>query len=75
MLNGAAWAGDGSMEAENLPVGARVWLLREGYSGRIVARAQGGLLYRVRREGRATESLFCPGCDLLRLHDPDRAAS
>ncbi len=69
MLNSDVWNGEGSMEAAALPVGARVWLLREGYSGRVVARAQGGLLYRVKREEGAAQSLFCPACDLLRLQD------
>lgn len=74
MLNSDIVNGEGSTGAMALPVGARVWLLREGYSGRIVARAQGGLLYRVRREGAAAESLFLPACDLLQLHEPGEPA-
>ena len=49
-----------------LPVGGRVWLLRDGRVGRIVAQAQGGLLCRVRLEDGVT-FLLRPGCELLRL--------
>ena len=52
-----------------LPVGARVWVMREGRSGRVVARAQGGLLYRVRLDGDDSAVLVRTGGDLLRLHD------
>ena len=55
-----------------LPVGARVWLLPQACGGRVVARAHGGLVYRVRREGAAGAVLVCPGSDLLRLHDETR---
>lgn len=49
-----------------LPTGARVWLLQEGCPARIVACAQGGLLYRVRLERDGTV-IACPGCGLLPL--------
>jgi hypothetical protein len=52
-----------------LPVGARVWVMREGRSGRVVACAQGGLLYRVRLDGGDGAVLVRTGGDLLRLHD------
>jgi hypothetical protein len=45
---------------------ARVWLLRDGRVGRVVALSQGGLLCHVRpEEGGAT--LRRPGCELLPL--------
>jgi hypothetical protein len=40
------------------PVGARVWLPKERRYGRVVARAQGGLLYRIRLEGAEREPLL-----------------
>ncbi len=47
------------------PVGARVWLPREGRHGRVIVRAHGGLLYRVRLEGgTAPQLLECPACEL-----------
>ena len=47
------------------PVGARVWLPREGRHGRVIVQAQGGLLYRVRLEGATTPPLLdCPACEL-----------
>ncbi len=47
------------------PVGARVWLPREGHHGRVIVQAQGGLLYRVRLEGETTPRLLdCPACEL-----------
>ncbi len=52
-----------------LPVGARVWLVDRACGGRVVARAHGGLVYKVRLEGATGATLACPGCDLLRLHD------
>ena len=52
-----------------LPVGARVWLMRDGRTGRVVACAQGGLLYRVRLDGEAGATLVRTGGDLMRLHD------
>jgi hypothetical protein len=52
-----------------LPVGARVWLMREGRTGRVVTCAQGGLLYRVRLDGNDGATLVRTGGDLLRLHD------
>jgi hypothetical protein len=39
-------------------VGARVWLPKESRYGRVVARAQGGLLYRIRPEGAEREPLL-----------------
>lgn len=48
------------------PLGARVWLLRDGRVGRVVAMAQGGLLCRVLMEDDLT-LLLRPGCELLRL--------
>lgn len=52
----------------SVPVGGRVWLMATGRSGRVVARAQGGLLYRVRLEGGAgAEMAVCPEGDLLPL--------
>jgi hypothetical protein len=49
------------------PVGARVWLLRDGRAGRVVALSQGGLLCHVRPEGLGGATLRRPGCDLLPL--------
>jgi hypothetical protein len=47
-------------------VGARVWLPREERYGRVIARAQGGLLYRVQPEGAETEQLLeCSACELV----------
>ena len=47
------------------PVGATVWLPREGRRGRVVVRAHGGLLYRVRLEGDGEGRLLeRPGCEL-----------
>jgi hypothetical protein len=40
------------------PVGARVWLPRESRYGRVIVRAQGGLLYCVRLEGAETQQLL-----------------
>jgi hypothetical protein len=40
------------------PVGARVWLPKERRYGRVVVRAQGGLLYRIRPEGAEREQLL-----------------
>ena len=40
------------------PVGARVWLPKERRYGRVIARAQGGLLYRIRPEGTEREPLL-----------------
>jgi hypothetical protein len=51
------------------PVGARVLLLDRARCGRVVARAHGGLLYKVRLEGGTGATLACAGSDLLRLHD------
>jgi hypothetical protein len=50
-------------------VGAKVWLTRDGRSGRVVAHAQGGLLCRVRLEDGAAagEIVQRPGCELLPL--------
>jgi hypothetical protein len=39
-------------------VGARVWLPKENRYGRVVVRAQGGLLYRIRPEGTEREPLL-----------------
>lgn len=59
----------------SVAVGSRVWLMTTGRSGRVVARAQGGLLYRVRLEGGSgAEAVVCPGGDLLSLVDGDPAA-
>jgi hypothetical protein len=60
---------DGYAGEAGLPVGARVWLVDRARGGRVVARAQGGLLYKVRLEGAAGATLACAGSDLLRLHD------
>lgn len=63
---------DGSATVDmTIPVGARVWLLRDGRTGRVVAKVQGGLLYRVRPEGEAKDALQCACSDLLRLHDDE----
>jgi hypothetical protein len=40
------------------PVGARVWLPCEGRYGRVVVRAHGGLLYRIRPEGAEMQQLL-----------------
>lgn len=59
----------------SVPVGSRVWLMTTGRSGRVVARAQGGLLYRVRLEGAAeATAVVCPGGDLLPLAGEDATA-
>ena len=48
------------------PVGARVWLAKERRYGRVVVRAQGGLLYRIRPEGSEQETLLeCSACELV----------
>ena len=48
------------------PVGARVWLPKERRYGRVVVRAQGGLLYRIRPEGTEREPLLeCSACELV----------
>lgn len=60
----------------SVPVGSRVWLMATGRSGRVVARAQGGLLYRIRLEGTAEAgAVVCPGGDLLPLAGEDPAAA
>jgi hypothetical protein len=63
----------GAFQADDmaLPVGARVWLMREGRTGRVVACAQGGLLYRVRLDGEGAPTLVRTGGDLMRLQDDD----
>jgi len=53
-------------------VGAKVWLTRDGRTGRVVAHAQGGLLCRVRLDedgAAAGEVVQRPGCELLPLAD------
>lgn len=49
-------------------VGARVWLLREGGFGRVIARGHGGLTCRVRLE-RDHALVECAGCEILPLSD------
>jgi hypothetical protein len=68
VVHGGGRIGGHATEAA-LPVGARVWLLDRARCGRVVARAHGGLLYKVRLEGDAGGTLACPAGDLLRLHD------
>lgn len=51
-------------------VGARVWLLRDGRVGRVVALSQGGLLCHVRPEG-GGETLRRPEGELLPLAADD----
>ncbi len=47
-------------------IGTRVWLPQEERYGRVVARAQGGLLYRVQPEGAEREQLLeCLACELV----------
>src|SRR5690349_3427772 len=48
-----------------LPVAG--WLLRDGRTGRVVAHSQGGLLCRVRLDGRAGpgETIECSGSELV----------
>jgi len=53
------------------PLGAAVRLLRDGRAGRVVAHAQGGLLCRVRLDGRAGpgETVECSGSELVPVAD------
>lgn len=55
------------------PLGTRVWLLRDGGFGRIVAVCQGGLLCRILLE-RGSGLIERPGCELLPLTADDAAA-
>ena len=48
------------------PIGTRVWLLRDGRAGRVVALSQGGLLCHVRPEDGGS-TLRRPGGELLPL--------
>src|SRR4051794_9826912 len=49
------------------PFGAEVRLLRDGRAGRVVAHSQGGLLCRVRLDGKAGAggTVECSGCELV----------
>jgi hypothetical protein len=74
MANGiSSGVGSASPAASGAPTpGTRVWLLREGGFGRIIAVGQGGLVCRVRLERRdlVVDQL---GCELLPLEDADAA--
>jgi hypothetical protein len=74
MANGiSSGVGNAAPAASGAPTpGTRVWLLREGGFGRIVAVGQGGLVCRVRLEGHdlVIDQL---GCELLPLEDADAA--
>jgi hypothetical protein len=49
-----------------LRVGYRVWHIRDGRFGRVIAIAQGGLLCRVRPETGGSD-VVCLGCELMAL--------
>jgi hypothetical protein len=48
--------------------GTRVWMVRDGRFGRVVATAQGGLICRVRPDG-GGPAVECLGDDLFYLDD------
>jgi hypothetical protein len=51
-------------------IGTRVWLPQEGCYGRVIATAQGGLLYRVQPEGAETEQLLeRSACELVTVSE------
>jgi hypothetical protein len=51
-------------------IGARVWLPQEECYGRVIARAQGGLLYRVQPEGAEREQLLeRSACELVTISE------
>lgn len=50
--------------ASGMTVGARVWLLRDGGFGRVVALGQGGLICRVLLES-GSVLVERPGCELM----------
>jgi hypothetical protein len=52
------------VERHDLPLGARVWLPRTGWRGRVVVRVLDGLLYRVRLNGEAGRLREYPACEL-----------
>lgn len=64
MARGARTDGPAPTEAAPRSLGVRVWLLRDGCFGRVVASSQGGLLCRVQLEDGRTQ-LQRPGSDLL----------
>jgi hypothetical protein len=74
MANGiSSGVGNATPAASGAPTpGTRVWLLREGGFGRIVAVGQGGLVCRVRleRQDLVVDQL---GCELLPLEDAGAA--
>jgi hypothetical protein len=59
----ASWAGE-AVEPDKVPLGARVWLPREGRCGRVVVRVLDGLLYRVRLDGEPGRLREYPACEL-----------
>jgi hypothetical protein len=59
----ASWTNE-TVEPDKVPLGARVWLPREGRCGRVVVRVLDGLLYRVRLDGEPGRLREYPACEL-----------
>ncbi len=59
----ASWTSE-AIEPDKVPLGARVWLPREGRCGRVVVRVLDGLLYRVRLDDEPGRLREYPACEL-----------
>jgi len=59
----ASWTNE-TVEPDKVPLGARVWLPREGRCGRVVVWVLDGLLYRVRLDDEPGRLREYPACEL-----------